>query len=361
MTTDFGVIDLKEQPYAPLILHPSHRRNLITAITQILVASGADSAALLSTYTPETVVWELPPLRGEDLMGVGLSLQPAPRDMRDTRDILACYKEMIKAVTIDGFGPKAEEVLESKFGTRTLHPMVFTRSAECPGALPLFGIEWACFLQPYAEKVVIQSNHVCVKMDNDLYVPMMGLVDGKCCSDQVVTEDFINECLDRERGFVIFDTFDALDRAHLWVSRNQEMLAEPKKLLRGLCLLKLSQNPRVAYSFEQALRNLRPRAKIEPTLKSLIYSDAALDMIRDIWYDESRQGKEKFDMLHQQLVPSYLDDGQFKTLFKHMPASVKRVSLKVEKDINQGLEKFVALFLQTRRSIAEGKTVKMES
>lgn len=95
-------------------------------------------------------------------------------------------------------------------------------------------------------------------------------------------------------------------------------------------------------------------------MKSLLYSDAALDTIRDIWYTGDDSYVVKLDRLHQTLVPSYLDDIQFKTLFKHMPASTKRVSRKAEATINRGLEKFVALFLQTRRAISEGKQVRME-
>ncbi len=360
MMTDFGVIDLKEQEFAPLGLSAGHVTDLITALSQIITATGASPADLLSIYTPETIVWELPPLRGGKLVEVSLNVQPSEGEVSNLGFVYDLYIDLIETVRKHGFGPQAEEKLSAAFGPRALHPLIFTRTEASPRALPLFGIEWACYLENRSNEAIIQSNHACVKLAPDMYIPFMGVVNGICSNSEVVDEAFINECLEAQRGFIVFDTFDALDRAYLWAIKNTAKLEELQKVLRGLCLLKLGQSHLTAYRFEQALRNLRPPAKVEPTMKSLLYSDAALDTIRDIWYTGDDSYVVKLDRLHQTLVPSYLDDIQFKTLFKHMPASTKRVSRKAEATINRGLEKFVALFLQTRRAISEGKQVRME-
>lgn len=360
MTTDFGYVDIKEQYFAPLPLAMGHRKSLITTITQIMVAFGARPSEVLSIYTDSPVMWEIPSLYSDRLISSALTVSASERREKGEGAIYNAFKEAVVAVDAEGFRDRAAEIVSSVLGKGALHPLLFTRSGRGPGATALFGLEWACLLYHNADQAVFQDNQAFVRLSADYLTPPMGVIGGVCGKSEPVTAEFLEEHKTRSRGYINLHTFDALDRANIWVMQNFAYLEEPEKILRGLCLLKLSQNPRVAYEFEQALHNLVQPVMVEPSLRSLIYTDESLDMIRSIWYDHDTPNKEKFDLLHTQLVPMYLDDMQFKQLFKYMPADVKRFSYKMERDVNAGLEKFVALFLQTRRAIASGKRVVME-
>lgn len=360
MTTDFGMVDLKEQSFAPLSLHAAHRYGLIKTITEIMVAFNASPAEVLSLYTQAPVIWEIPSLYMPKLISTALTVSVPEVKGTDSQELYKLYRKLARVVKKRGFGPEAEAIAVRALSPKVLHPMVFTRTAQSPGASALFGLEWACLLSYHAKATVFQDNHAFVRLSSNSFLPPMGVIRGQCEAGYEVNEDFLQSAMQEPRGFIDFGTFDAIDRAHLWVMQNFNLLTDPEKMIRGLCLLKLVQSPKVAYEFEQALRNLTAPVFVEPTLKSLMYGDESLDAVRDIWYDRTKPAKDKFYLLHEKLVPGYLDDKQFESMFKRLPAPEERFTYKMERDVAVGMEKFVALFLQTRRAIADGKRILMK-
>ena len=361
MTTDFGMLDLKEGKFPPVKLRPKHRADLLTTISQVMVAFGARPAEVLSSYSQAPIVWEIPSLYSDRLVTSSLTISVNTSKVSGSAAIHACYNDVAKLVAKDGMGPAALDRLQETFGKGVRHPLLFTETARSDGARALFGMEWACMLHSQAEQATFQANHAFVRLSTNFFTPPMGVVGGRFENGFKVPEGFMEECLYTPRGFINFHTFDAFDRANVWVMQNFALLTEPEKLLRGLCLLKLAQSPKLAYDFEQSLRNLTEAPYIEPTLKSLMYTEDQLNCIRDIWVDQDKPVSERLYMLHLQLVPGYLDDGQFKRLFKYMPGTEGRATYKVEMDIAAGLEKFILLFLQTQRAIASGKRMGMRS
>lgn len=362
MTTDFGFVNVKEHLFAPLPLSLRQQNVLTTTINKIMSAYGAKPAELLSLYSEAPVMWEIPCLYSEDLMTAGLNVALTDKAIRSPTLTYQCYRDLLTIVDKQGFGDQAVAVFSDSFGSVPPHPMIFTRTDKGgPESRALFGLEWACLLSLGAKQAVFQDNHAFVRISNNFFVPPMGVIHGTCGggSDKV-SREWLEEAMYRPRGFIEFDTFDALDRANLWVMRNFATLTEPEKILRGLCLLKLSCNHKAAYKFEQGLRHLAPPVILEPTLKSLLYTDDALATIRDIWVDQTKNQVEKFELLHTQLVPMYLDSQQFKNIFRVKKAPSSRFSLTLENEVVRGIEEFIALFLQTRRAIAEGKRVVME-
>lgn len=360
MTTDFGIVNASEGLVLPLRLSGGHAKDLTTTLVQVLVASGATSEELLSIYTPAPVLWEIPSIYSPSLMTTPLTASMSQFKTKSVGDLYATYKKVVDIVQVEGFGNDALEILEEFFGEKARHPLYFSRTKASPEAAAIFGMEWACLLQNVANKAVFQADHAFVRFAADFFTPSMGVVEGRCEGSPKVTAEFMQESLSRPRGYIDFGTFDILDRVNLWMVKNLDLLEEPEKLLRALCLVKLAQNPRVTSSFERSIRNLPQPEVIEPTLKMLAYNDEALDVIRDIWYDHDTPNRDKFLALHAKLVPVYLDDGQFKDMFNHMPSKDGRITFRIEQDINRGLDKFITLFLQTRRAIAEGKRIVMK-
>ena len=360
MTTDFGFLNLREQVFPPLGIALRQQKSLIATLSQIMAAYGARPSELLTTYTDATVVWEIPCLYSDTLLSTSLNPSFATRTLNAPSSTYELYLKVLDIVASEGFGHATLYLLTRELGKRVAHPMYFTRTEPSPSAQALFGLEWAC-LNSYVHKGgIFQDNHAFVRSSASFLTTPMGVVRGVCGSSSVTSAEDLQEWMYRPRGFIEFETYDSLDRANLWVVQNAGTLLEPEKMLRGLSLLKLSQNVRVAYEFEQALRKLEQPKPMEPTLKSLLYTDDALDQIRDIWTDQHSHQAEKLEKLHTKLVPEYLDSQQFKDIFKIRGKPSSRFSLRVEEDAVAGIEAFIKLFLQTRRAISEGKQVYME-
>lgn len=360
MITDLGIIDTGEEVFTSLRLNPGHITELITTAAQVLAAAGAKREDVLSLYTPAPMLWEIPSVYSSDLLGTPLNLSLPNSKSLGPGALYAAYQEGAKLVARKGFGDAALGRMVELFGSAVEHPLCFTHTEPSKEAVAVFGMEWASLLSPLAKESTFQADHAFVRLATEFFTPRMGLIGGACEGSTKVTEEFVTEHLTSPRGFINFGTFDAIDRANLWVVQNYFSLEEPSKVLRALSLLKLTQDLRVAHRFEQALHKLPQVAALSPSLKMLAYNDESLNAIRDIWYDHTKDSKEKLNLLHLQLVPVYLDDGQFYDMFKHVPSKIVRFSFKMEQDISRGLDKFVTLFLQTRRAIAEGKRVVMD-
>lgn len=360
MTTDFGFVNVKEESFPPLFLGIKQRKSLVNTIAQIMTAYEAKPAELLSTYTATPVMWELPSLFSEDLLNANLNVGFFSSSVKTPSHLDKTYKATLQAVGDYGFGPKALAILVKAFGSWIAHPMIFTRSGYVPEAQTIFGLEWACLLSSEAKHSIFQDNHAFTKATANFFTPPMGVIAGKCGDSPEVGSEYLEELKHRPRGFVEFPTFDALDRANIWIVQHATTLLEPEKMLRGLCLLKLTQNYKVAYEFEQTLHGLLPPVILDPTLKMLLYTDDALDSIRDIWTNQVGTQAEKLELLHSKLVPSYLDSQQYKDIFKIRAKPSERFSIKLENEVVAGMEGFIALFLQTRRAIADGKRILME-
>lgn len=360
MTTDFGFVNLKEQTFPPLGMSGRQQKSLIATLSQIMAAYGARPSELLTTYSDATVMWEIPCLYSEDLLGTSLNPGFVSRSLNSPSDTYRVYLEALKIVASNGFGHAALRYLTTELGKRASHPIYFTRTDPGPQSQNLFGLEWACLNSHVSKGGIFQDNHAFIRPTSLFTTPPMGIVRGVCGSSSEVTAETLQEWMYRPRGYIEFETFDSLDRANHWVVQNAGTLLEPEKMLRGLSLLKLSQNYRVAYEFEQALRKLEQPKALEPTLKSLLYTDDALDDIRDIWTDQHSTQAQKLEKLHSKLVPEYLDSQQYRNMFKTRDRVSDRFSLKVEEDTVAGIEVFIKLFLQTRRAILEGKQVFMK-
>jgi hypothetical protein len=359
MTTEFGYVNLKEQYFAPLVLAPKQRNDIIQSITETMVALGAKPAEILSIYSDATVIWSLPTLYSDSLGAVQLTASYPSSSTRPDSKLYRCYKSVAGIVQRAGMCEEAFERLECTFGPRIRHPLYFTRTLNRPEAPAIFGQEWACLLAAGSWQSAFQENHAFIRPSATFLTPPMGVLRGSCEGSASVSAEFLEGQRTADRGFIEFQTFDAIDRAHLWVMQNYSFLQEPDKMLRGLCLLKLEQKPLAAYQFEQTLRRLSPFTVEAPTAKSLIYTPDHLDEIREIWYDTQSLEKDKFSSLHRKIVPLYLDDLHFKKLFGLLPNSEGRFTYKSERKVDAGLEKFIALFLQTQRAIGNGEQVRM--
>lgn len=98
----------------------------------------------------------------------------------------------------------------------------------------------------------------------------------------------------------------------------------------------------------------------KPTQREMLYTDEALESIRNLWDNSEASFTERFKNLREVLVPMYLDDGEFIKMFFFKEDNGLDLTNRQVTQIVPGLEKFIFVFLRTQRAIASGKFVGMK-
>jgi hypothetical protein len=224
-------------------------------------------------------------------------------------------------------------------------------------------------LETYVTRLVVHlrgsvAYKRCTFRGNSVYIefstiPPIGIKEGKVLGapvwDTVSTRSSVLdlEAMAQMSGdFVRAETFDALDRAKLWVLQNWQILPNYELLELKLSVLKL-QGDKAGYDFEQALH--RPVVEVKSAITGL-FTDDTLDAIRGSWTMEAETFEDKFRRLYDLVIDKFIDSKLWKEFFGVFPPEAGvELPLGRRKKIEGGIERFTNYYLNKQRQIREGK------
>lgn len=329
----------------PLWLAAKQNDQILDSLVESLYMVEADIKELLTLDAyPEP--WEVPSRWSEKFHEKGLLIATTAglikRPMDTSRAFLSVQQRVKETQHL---APEILASLRHYFG-RSASVYAF-ETREHPSAAECFALDTAAFLWPAAVHTVNDGKCFGVRLRRGQHMPFIGLQSGRLDGESIA------EYLTTPRGHVEIEAVDLLDRIKTWVLQNLPEALDLEVILRQLTLLKLQCNPAHVYRFEQKFRNFTPIKFEDASLAELMFTDDNLQDIRDQWFGTA-EASERYRNLYDAMVPTYIDDDQFLTMFKAHPSEVKRFSHSTEKRIAEGIEKFIAFF-QTRQRYLKRK------
>ena len=358
---NLGDINLKETPYRlpALPLGAVQRRWLKKFILGELSKAGATGEILMSYYSKDTVIWEIPPLYTPEMKRSGLVIKPPASLKRQMSKVNKVYLDCAFRVQQYGLTDEALAPLAALCGPLVLHPMVFSREKNIDRANLIFDIEFVVFISHVAERVMIERNTCACKMFRHYTSPYIGIVEGIYEGREIDVNEYY-DLLYFSRGTVVFPTADLYDRLYSWVGNNYGAFFNADFVLKAISLLKFTQERSDYYDFEQQIVTLQPFQGAVLTMKSELYFDDAFEAIREVWLQVERPMIDRAKELFRMLVPAYMDAMQFKKMFGCDPTAATQ-SKYFETKFIAGMDEFTTMFLDTQREIREGKFVGMQA
>lgn len=348
MLNDAFII-LQEDP--DLMPPPPVSSARITAVADkvigILAAAGVDPEEIFKQYSKECLLWSLPPRLPRDQ---STPLIPINTKIRRLSELNVLHNRLRELVRRNGVGPKAYIEIEESFGIQGCHPAVFTPTGPGEESANLFSLELVLGLE-ISGSVLDMQGGALMRLFPRKQVARNSLKVSENVS-KLATPTWINQALRKPRGSIIYETFDIFDRTNMWVTKN--LLDESGKVaLEWLAWLKMCQSPDLTYYFEQALYNIEPIApmRVEAGYAHIMYTMEILDYIRDLWLNSEASDFQAFRDFYDYLVPTYIDDNDFRRTFGTGMVLEKDYNPSIGKKIDSGLLAFSARFAATARRI----------
>lgn len=312
-----------------------------------LSVAGATPEAILTLYEDSPLLWPLPPRLSYAGRTI-LNAQVATSDR--VSGLIELHRDCRKDVKIAGVGPLVLSNLASVLGPKVGHPLVFTQTEPSEEAANLFSIEFILATGAGYGNLEVQDLGIKRSFKNK----REGLQELKLSvnTSKALTWEWLEQVLYSSRGSVLYTTYDIFDRCYSWLQANAHP-SEMKPAELALSWLKVLRSKSVAYDFEQRVRGLEPvEALPTPTdYPNLLYTVEALDLAKDIWFDQSLDTHEAFRDFYDFLVPSYLDDLQFRRLFKTGMVLKGDFTDEIRKKVDAGILNFSAWFMRTMRKV----------
>ena len=342
-------IDLQETPEALPKLPPGslNVRLLFSLALGALEVAGATPEAIMTTFTDVPQLWPIPPrLANVGHIPVNVKI---PDTGRSSAYLIDLHRELRTVVRRCGVGDRAMQEIADALGERTRHPLVFLPSEPSKEAADLFSIEFILAVGNGRSELKIQHNTMVRTFPGKrTYISQIKLNDKVSPGLQA---DWLQERVYGPRGIIVYGTFDIFDRCLVWADR-----VAPKEdtqyLRTALSWLKLVQDKELTYEFEQAIRRIEPFVA-EPKdteYAELLYTYDALDYARDLWMkQEDKDDHTAFRNFYDYLVPTYLDDNQFRKLFKTGMVLKEDFTDDIRRRLDAGMMNFAGWFIRMMR------------
>lgn len=304
-------------------------RELVDQVAQDLRNLGVDPIEILSTYQAGYLDWAMPPVTLPDELFGGEYPYQRPKKA-DLVALHKAYREDVIQLAKDG-DMRALETYVTRLVVHLRSTVAYKRCT-------------------------FNGNSVYIEFST---IPPIGIKDGKILGTPVW--DIIgvrSAVLDIEAmaqmsgNFVRAETFDALDRAKLWLTQNWQIVPNYELLELKLSVLKL-QGDKAGYDFEQALH--KPLVEVKSAISGL-FTNEALDAIRESWTTEAETFEDKFRRLYDLVIDKFIDSKLWKEFFGVFPPEAGvELPLGRRKKIEGGIERFTNYYLNKQRQIREGK------
>ena len=363
---DWGLVDLRTDPnvLGNVSMDTTQRRGILDAVLTVLSTAGAEAGDILSQFSPEPVMWEVPPILGTAINGVDrMSPSIFPASM-SAGNIVEGYKKGLAAVRDLGLNKETRDLIAIYWGNRIKSKLAFSDTAPGLRAAAIFACETAVSMSYGSISSIFSPSELRTSRSLGVNVSAVFGADKKGIVGYTKIPVDMQDMYDHvtaPRGAIIYDTFDVLDQILLWVRANSDKLNAPDETSKALAILKMQQSPTFAYMVQQKVFKNKPLTDQDPSLRALNYSMEALDMIRDLWDVEEGTKKEKFTNLYFSIVPTYMDDDEFLEMFgsQPMPMADWDFTQRNQEQVSKGLERFITKFLTVQRAIRKGKDVRL--
>ena len=342
-------IDLQDTPHLlPPI--PSGALNtdlLVRVVLGTLEAAGATAEDVLSSYCKDALLWPLPPR----LMYIGqhgFGMRLGVKSSFSVRTLQETHERWRKTVTRTGFTVATRALLAEGMGPKVTHPLMFTESEASTESANIFSMEFILAIDTPNSKVLVTGPRVARRYSGKRATRSQVILDKALCPS--LTPEFVHDALFSPRGTAVYPTVDIFDRCMHWAKKN--MLKEDRVLLtRSLSWLKACQSKELAYDFEQALHTLEPFAPWAESgaIAKSIYTYDSLNYARDLWVLSDKDDHEAFRDFYNYVVPTYLDDGHFRQLFRTGMVLAIDFNDDIRKRLDAGMPKFEGWFIKMMR------------
>lgn len=313
-----------------------------------LAVAGATPEDILTTYADTPMIWPLPPR----LLAAGRTMLSAQAYITDrpVGPLLLLHRDCRALVRRLGVGPVVMAKLAEGLGTKVRHPFIFSESEPSDDSVNLFSLEFILATGGRKSDLILQDNSISKefhgKRSEFSRINLMGK------GEELPDWKWLQSKLYGNRGTALYSTLDIFDRCQLWVEQNLHK-SETAGLMGALSWLKASQCKQAAYDFEQAVVKMEP-VQIAPAkceFARLIYTDEALQLARDLWLDQSIDTHSAFRDFYGYIVPTYIDDGQFRSMFKTGMVLREDFTDDIRKKVDAGMLNFVGWFLRVKRKL----------
>lgn len=316
--------------------------NLLVEIAlQGLELFGATAGEVLSCYSEEPILWNLPPrLLPAGKTPIAMTLANTGRA---ARPLIALHQQCRSLVRHCGMGPRVRHELIRFFGLEAAHPMLFTETEPSEEASNLFSLELILAAASPNSTFFVLGSSVARRFPHKRD-DLSSLKIGKSNS-QLLTPEWVESRLYSPRGTVLYPTADAFDRCLLWLNRNSND-GYGNNLRAVLSWLKMMQDSELAYNFEQQVRTIQPRLVqvLKVPYGNSIFNIDALNYVRDLWQDTTKDSHEAFRDFYDYLVPTYIDDDRFRKFFKTGMVLKGDFNNEIIKRVDSGMLNFGAWF-----------------
>lgn len=341
---EFTFIDVSQNPEQLPKLPPGSLNTsfLMDIAASALELAGATPEAVLTSWSDAPGIWPIPPR----LMLAGQSPIALRLDSPKLLSILiALHNRCREAVKKYGMGPLVRAELLDVLGAKSTHPLAFTSTEPSEEAANLFSLEFILAVGKLDSKLTVQQTSVtrifAGKRD--------GLAELRLSrrNSKELTAEWIADKLYKPRGTVVYGTVDVFDRCLLWAER--ENLSRFGDTLRhALAWMKVAQDKSLAYDFEQRLLSIEPKqlytAKVE--YGESIFNGDTLNYARDLWVNSGKDDHSAFRDFYEYLVPTYLDDDQFRRLFQTGMVLKEDYNPTIGKRLDAGMLNFSTWFMR---------------
>lgn len=345
---EFTFVDVKETPellpsIIPTIMSMRQVKELALGALEV---AGATPDAVLGTFSASPNLWPIPP-RLSKLESISLGMK-LPESRSSSAFLIDLHLSLRNVVRRSGMGAYARSVLEDAFGPKSRHPLLFTSSTPSKEAADLFSVEFILAAGGPSKNLVIQANTM-----NRRFPGKRAAISNLKLNAHIspgIQADWLDSKVYGPRGTAVYGTVDVFDRCLLWVTKAvPKEESGPLKLL--LSWLKAAQDKNLAYEFEQALLDVTPYVEEIPDFEfaHLLYTEESLNLARDIWVLSEEDDYQAFRDFYDFVVPTYLDDDEFRKVFKTGMVLKPEFNEDIRKKVDLGLPTFAAWFLKRMR------------
>ena len=320
---------------------------IIPNIVTVLLRSGISKREILSAYRSEPIIWPIPSLYGTlqgDFVGFNAKV------VGDGGAYREFWREVETLVKTRGLNYLTRPSLETYLGSIATHPRLLSDVPATPQGLNTFRAQVACLMGGAKGSLIFSDTECYFSYGNQRMVRLpIGLTpkDGASLLE-------IEAAVCTSGDFIVYDTFNTLDRCFL---ASEGLVPEIRgEVVRALAIMKMTRNSLLpSYLEDYIYQSEEYETSFTGAEAEVMFLDDSLNIIRDLWYDHTKEPHETFRNLFSYLVPHYLDGLEFEKMFKSLPNSFMKFDIKRIDTINKGMGVFEGWFLQMQKSVKEGK------
>lgn len=334
MAKDY-VIDANGAGFDPIPISQSHRRSLERAVIRQITSIPEGVRDVLSCYSPEPTLWELPPLMAGSFDGVSLQLAP-DKDMQHARPALANFNAFVRLFAAEGWSERMCRSLGRLFGPMAGHDYVFDKDNTDPLR---FAVEYVtASSRRLSLNLIANDNTYAVGYYERGEMKLAGIVDGKLeATGLTTTAEEIYNILYSPRGTVQTHFYGAYDRALLWVTQGFTFIDEADGMRMALTILKLTCNHRAERDFETTLRSEKT---VKVVMSKANVTEDFIENVRDTWIESSNSTPEEaLQKVFNLVVPKVYDSLRFIRLVGRKPEIDDKFTPRQIATIDKGIER----------------------